>query len=195
MQKSARHRKNLIKSVILKSKQKSAGRCKPALYDLCFFLELVVAAAAGDRRLPASAGEAKKRVAFGAFKVFIFFAVFNTRFELTEFRFPIAGQGDVLLVFGGAFLVVFGKHSEDCPDVESETKQGQNPRAKEKVKDVKRQPGEHGEHAQVIRTVTALHELGQTRLDFLPERHRFDPLLYCMMNEKKLGNEMLKEDC
>ena len=144
----------------------------------------MVAAAAGNCRLSASTGKAKKRVAFGALKVFVFFAVFNTRFELPEFRFPITGQGNVLLILGGAFFVVSGEHSIDCPDVESETKQGQNPRAKEEVKDIERQPGEHGEHAQVIRTVTALHEMSQTRLDFLPERHRFDPLLYCIMNDK-----------
>jgi hypothetical protein len=110
-------------------------------------------------------------VAFGALKIFIFFAVLDPDFKLTEFCLPVAGKRDIFLIFRCPLIIVSGKHTKDCEDIACEAKRGKKTCSDKQVKNGQDKTKRHGEHGQIIRAVTAFHKASKGHFEFLPERH------------------------
>ena len=122
--------------------------------------ELVFAAGTGDFPLTAAPLGTKKQFAVGALEIFIFLAVLCAVDELAVFGLPVGGKLDILPVLLPTFLVVFGEHPEEGPDIQGKADEGQQADTGEAAQDGADQAGDEGEHAQVVGAVATEHERG-----------------------------------
>ena len=87
--------------------------------------ELMSAAGAGDFLLAAAAFGAQEQFAVGTLEITVFLTVLCTVDKLAVFGLPVGGKLDILPVLLPAFLVVFGEHPEECPDIQGKADEGQ----------------------------------------------------------------------
>jgi hypothetical protein len=138
----------------------------------------MTAADTGDVLFAGAALHAQEHLAVGTFEISVFPAVFHAPEELAAFGFPVGRQVDILPVFSHTLFMIPGEHPEECPDIESETGQGEKADAGEAAKKGADEAGNEGEHTEVIGTVTALHEPGKGHSETLEERHNQDSFRY-----------------
>ena len=122
--------------------------------------ELMFATGAGDFLLAAAPFGAQEQLAVGALEITVFLTVLCTVDELAVFGLPVGGKLDILPVLLPTFLVVFGEHPEERPDIQGKADEGQQADTGEAAQDGADQAGDEGEHAQVVGAVATEHERG-----------------------------------
>ena len=133
--------------------------------------EFMFAAGTGDFLLAAAPFGAQEQLAVGALEITVFLTVLCAVDKLAVFGLPVGGKLDILPVLLPAFLVVFGEHPEEGPDIQGKADEGQQADAGEAAQDGADQAGDEGEHAQVVGTVATLHETGEGFTNTLEKSH------------------------
>ena len=130
-----------------------------------------VAAAAVDVDFALAARDAQPLAAGGALEIFVFLPVLHTADKLADFGSPSGGERQILPVFRHTLLMIAREHPEKGPDIKRETEQGEKPDTGETADQGTGKAGKQRKHAEIIGTVTALHETGKRHFQTLEETH------------------------
>ena len=106
--------------------------------------------------------------ALGAVEIFVFLAVFEAVFGLTDICADAASECKELLIFLGALFNIFGKDAEECPDIENKSDSAENGHSGEYCDYIQRKTGPNLYAGKLVTAVATVHESAEGVLYLLP---------------------------
>ncbi len=131
----------------------------------------MTAADTGNVLFAGTALQAQEHFAIGTFEILVVPAVFHAFEKLTGLGFPAGCEFDILSVLSYTLIIVSGKHPVNSVNIQTKPEKGKDTDSRKTAQQGNNKTRNKGEHAEVVRAVTALHETDEGHFDSLQEGH------------------------